>query len=40
MGLEAVKEEIIRDAKEQEKALIEEARKETARISRRQDTKN
>ena len=32
MGLETVKEEIIRNAKEQETALIAEARKETSRI--------
>ena len=39
MGLEAVKEEIIRNAKEQEKALIEEARKGTARIIKEAEDK-
>ena len=39
MGLEAVKEEIIRAAKEQESALIAEARKEASRIMREAEKK-
>lgn len=39
MGLEAVKEEIIRNAKEQETALIAEARKETSRIMKEAEKK-
>ncbi|MBI2101797.1 hypothetical protein HYT53_04260 [Candidatus Woesearchaeota archaeon] len=39
MGLEAVKEEIIRNAKEQETALIAEARKEANRIVRETEKK-
>src|SRR3989339_434676 len=39
MGLEAVKEEVIRQAKEQETALIAEARKEANRIMREAEKK-
>ena len=39
MGLEAVKDEIIRQAKEQENALIAEARKEASRIAKEAEKK-
>ena len=39
MGLEAVKEEVIRQAKEQETALVAEARKEANRITREAEKK-
>ena len=39
MGLEAVKEEIIRNAKEQESALLAEARKEALRVMKEAESK-
>ena len=40
MGLEAVKEEVIRQAKEQESAMLAEARKESGRISKETEKKS